>query len=267
MPKAATTQSKPINLRKDVFIISSLVSKDFKLKYRRSVLGVIWSVLNPLLMMIVLSAVFSQLFERNGAIQNFPLYLILGLTLFSFMTASTSSGMASIIEAAPLIKKIRVNKFLFPLEKVVFELLNFALSLVAIVLVMVFFGVLPTANVLFLPLLMFYMILFCAGLSLLLAACAVFFRDFIYLWGVVTLAWTYATPIFYDHFQMNSDFLIAVMPFNPMYHYVTYFREIVLWGSTPSLELNLLCLGVALASLALGALVFRKLQKKFILYV
>jgi ABC-2 type transport system permease protein len=251
-------------LQKDGFILTSLVSRDFKLKYRRSVLGIVWSVLNPLLQMIVLSAIFSFIFRFD--IENFPLYLILGQILFNFMSTSTSTGVVSIIESAPLIKKIRVNKFIFPLEKVLFELVNFALSLIAVLLVMIYFQVAPTPNVLFLPLLLAYMLLFCSGLSLLLAALAVFFRDIIYLWGVVTLTWMYATPLFYPIGAL-ADWMQQIMQFNPMYHYVTYFREIALWGRTPGLLENLLCLGMALLTFAVGFLVFRKSQKKFILYV
>ena len=115
------------NLKKDGFILQMLVSRDFKLKYRRSFLGVIWSILNPLLMMLVLAAVFSHVFRFD--IPFFPVYLILGMTLFSLMSVSTTAGVLSIINAAPLIKKIRVNKLVFPLETVLFELLNYALSL------------------------------------------------------------------------------------------------------------------------------------------
>ncbi|MDR2671962.1 MAG: ABC transporter permease [Coriobacteriales bacterium] len=252
------------SFERDGFILSSLVSKDFKLKYRRSVLGVLWSILNPLLMMVVLTAVFSFMFRFE--IENFPLYLILGTILFNFMSNSTGDGLKSIIDAAPLIKKIRVNKVLFPLEKVLFELVNFVISLVAVVIVMVYFSVAPTANLLFMPLLLIYMVLFCTGLSLLLSALAVFFRDFIHLWSVITLAWTYATPLFYP-LAMLPDWMQTAMQFNPMYQYVTYFREIVLWGATPSFTSNLVCLGMALVTLAIGIVVFRKLQGRFILYV
>jgi ABC-2 type transport system permease protein len=109
-------------------------------------------------------------------------------------------------------------------------------------------------------------IVFCTGLSLLLAALAVFFRDVIHLWGVFTLAWTYATPLFYP-MEMLPDWMQSVMQFNPMYQFVTYFREILLWGTTPSLARNAICFGMAAATLAVGILVFKKLQKRFILYV
>ena len=252
------------NFKRDSFVLSSLVTKDFKLKYRRSVLGVLWSILNPLLMMIVLSAVFSFVFRAN--IENFPLYLILGTTLFNFMSAATNGGMMSLLDSASLIKKIRINKMVFPLEKVIFELVNFVISLVAVVIVMLYFQVVPTWDILFLPLLLVYMIMFCTGLALILASLAVFFRDIIHLWGVVLTAWTYATPLFYP-VEVLPGLVRTLMEFNPMYQYVTYFRQIALWAEAPSLETNLLCLAMGAITLAVGVAVFSRSQKKFILYV
>lgn len=253
------------NLKRDSFVLSSLVSKDFKLKYRRSVLGVVWSVLNPLLMMIVLSAVFTNVF-RWGQIDNYPLYLILGLILFNLMANATTSSMTSIIDASSLIKKIRINKMIFPLEKVVFELINFAISLIAVVIVMAYFQIMPNANILFLPILLIYMIIFCTGIGLLLSALAVFFRDVIHLWSVIITAWTYATPIFYPT-DLLSETMQSLMQYNPMYQYVTYFRQIALWGVTPGVTENLICLGMAVITFVVGMIVFKKAQKKFILYV
>jgi ABC-2 type transport system permease protein len=252
------------NFKKDSFILRMLVSRDFKLKYRRSVLGIVWSVLNPLLMMLVLAAVFSFMFRSN--IENFPVYLMLGQSLFTLVSSSTSAGVTSIIWAAPLIKKIRVNKVLFPLETVLFELLNFALSLIAVLLVMLFYRIMPTINLVFLPMLLLYVLIFCVGLSLLLSALAVFFRDIIYLWGVILIAWTYATPLFYP-LELLAPWMQQVMQFNPMYHYVTYFREIALWGVMPSIRENLICLGMALVVFVAGYFVFKKTERKFILHV
>ena len=247
------------------FTLTSLISRDFKLKYRRSVLGVIWSVLNPLLMMCVLAAVFS-FFLRFAEIENYPLYLILGNTLFGVMSESTTSAMTSIIDSSSLIKKVRIEKMIFPLEKVLFALVNFCFSLIAVAAVMIFFQIAPTLNIAFLPLLLVYVLLFSAGLSLLLSALAVFFRDVCHLWGVVITAWTYATPLFYPA-SVLPDWMMAFEQFNPMYHYVTYFREIVLWGQNPGLQENLLCFAFAASTFLVGLLVFRKLQKRFILYV
>lgn len=262
MALSATTNKA---FERNWFTLTSLISRDFKLKYRRSVLGVVWSILNPLLMMCVLTAVFS-FFLRFAEIENYPLYLILGNTLFGVMSESTSSAMTSIIESSLLIKKIRIEKMIFPLEKVLFALVNFCLSLIAVAAVMAFFRIAPTLNVLFLPLLLIYVLLFSAGLSLLLSALAVFFRDVCHLWSVVITAWTYATPLFYPA-DILPEWMMTVEQFNPMYHYVTYFREIALWGQAPSIESNFICFGIAAITFIVGFLVFRKLQKRFVLYV
>lgn len=252
-------------LQRSLFTLSSLVSRDFKLKYRRSVLGVLWSVLNPLLMMCVLTAVFSM-FLRFGNIENYPLYLILGNTLFGLMSDSTTGAMNSIIDSASLIKKIKINKIIFPIEKVLFQLVNFAISLIAVVIVMVFFRIMPTFNLILLPILLVYMFFFCTGLGLILSALVVFFRDVKHFWSVLLTAWTYATPLFYP-VEILPEWLLPFEQYNPMYHYVHYFREIALWGTTPSLESNLICIGFAAVTFLVGLLVFKKTQKKFILYV
>ena len=244
------------SMRRNWFTISSLVSKDFKLKYRRSVLGVLWSVLNPLLMMCVLAAVFTNVL-KFGDVENFPMYLILGNVLFALMADSTSGAMTSILESAPLIKKIRVAKMIFPLEKVLFQLVNFAISLIAVIVVMVFFRIAPTVNLL---------ALFCSGLGMLLSALAVFFRDVCHLWGVVITAWTYATPLFYP-VTLLPDWMQAAEAYNPMYHYVVYFRDIAMYGQWPGIKENLVCLAMALITFVIGFLVFKRTEKKFILYV
>ena len=252
------------SISKNWYILFQLVSRDFKLKYRRSTLGVLWSVLNPLLMMVVLTAVFSFVFRFD--IENFPLYLILGNTLFALMSEATTTSMNSILESAPLIKKIRIDKLIFPLEKAVSALVNFIISLIAVAAVVAYFRVIPTAYILFLPLLLLYVFIFSLGVGLLLAALSVFFRDVLHLWGVIITAWTYATPLFYP-ITMLQDWMIQIMNFNPMYHYVTYFRDIVMWGINPGLTENLICFGFAAVMLVIGVFAFRKLEHKFILYV
>lgn len=252
------------NARRNWFTITSLVSRDFKLKYRRSALGVLWSVLNPLLMMIVLSVVFSTFFKFS--IENYPLYVILGNVMFALMADSTSGAMNSIIESSSLIKKIRIEKLIFPLEKVLFQLVNFCISLIAVAAVMIFFQVMPHVSLLALPLLLLYVVLFSAGVGMALSALSVFFRDVCHLWGVVITAWTYATPLFYP-VEILPDWAAPIMQYNPMYHYASYFRDLILSGTVPGLQENLLCLGMAVAAFAIGLLIFKKTEKKFILYV
>jgi ABC-2 type transport system permease protein len=253
--------------KRDWFILKQLVTKDFKLKYRRSFLGVAWSVLNPLLMMVVMAAVFSN-FIRAGSdgVPNYPLYLILGNVTFTLMSDSTSRGMSSIIDAASLLKKVRINRYVFPVQKVLFACVNFGFSLIAVALVMLFYRIPLSWNVVFLPLFLVYLCVFCIGLSLLLSAVSVFFRDVMHLWSVVLTAWTYLTPIFYT-VDILPAFMQTFMKFNPMYHYITYIREILLYQATPSLMQNLVCIACALVMLAVGWLVFRKTEHKFILYI
>lgn len=255
---------------KDIFILKQLVGKDFKLKYRRSVLGIVWSVLNPLLMMIVMSLVFS-FFLRFADIPHYPLYLIIGNIVWSVMNDSTSFSLRAIIDAAPLLKKVRVNKYVFPVEKVLFALVNFAFSLVAVVLVMVWEGVMPTWRLLLVPVCLFLLMLFCIGLSLILSALCVFFRDIIHLWSVLLTAWMYATPIFWP-----SDFIDEKVPFaavrfvmhyNPMYRFISFMRDIFIYDRLPTRGTVMVCVISALVVLVIGVVVFRKTQKKFILYI
>ena len=249
----------------NLFVLESLVMRDFKLKYRRSILGVLWSILNPLLMMVVMAAVFSYMFRFS--IENFPLYLILGTILFDYMNRATSAAVTSIVDAQALIKKIRIEKMIFPLECAGFELVNFAISLIAAVIVLIYFQVIPSVHAIWgLPLLIVFVTLFSAGLGLLLSALAVFFRDVMHLWGVVMTAWTYATPLFYP-VDMLDPWMMQIMNFNPMYHYVTFFRDIMMWNINPGAMECLICFGMAAITFIVGFIVFRATEKKFILHI
>ena len=249
----------------NLFVLRSLVSKDFKLKYRRSVLGILWSVLNPLLMMIVMAAVFSYMFRFQ--IEHFPVYLILGTILFDYMNRGTTGAMSSILDAQALIKKIRIDKMIFPLEKVTFELVNFAISLVAAAAVMVYFQIVPSVHALWgLPFLVVMVTLFSVGLGLLISALSVFFRDVMHLWGVLMTAWTYMTPLFYPY-EMLDGWMQTIMQFNPMYHFITFFRDIMMWNVNPGGRECLICAGMALVTFIVGLVVFRRSESKFILYI
>ena len=259
-------KQRPRNeFKQNMFVLRSLVTRDFKLKYRRSVLGILWSLLNPLLMMVVMAAVFSYMFRFN--IENFPLYLILGSIVFDFTRRGTSDALESIILNQALIKKIRIEKMLFPLEKSAFELLNFVISLVAAAIVMVYFQVLPSVHAIWgLPFLLVCLTAFTAGLGLLISALSVFFRDIIHLWSVLLTAWNYATPIFYPY-EMLAGWMQTVMQFNPLYHYITFFRDIMMWNINPGGMECLICFGMAAVTFLVGFIVFRKTEAKFILYI
>lgn len=258
-----------INRAKDHYekykaLIYELVIRDLKVKYRRSVLGYFWSLLNPLLMMLVMNMVFSHVF-RSG-IDNFLLYLICGQTLFSFFTESTSMAMSSIISNASLIKKIYIPKFIFPLARVLSSFVTMSFSLTAILIVMIF-----TRSHFYLTLLLvvipiFFLLLFSCGMSLILSAMAVYFRDVTHLWSVVTLAWTYGTPIFYSVDALPPR-IMTIMRLNPMYHFITVFRCLVMNGVLPDAGQWLGCVLSAMVTLCIGLVVFGKMQKNFILHI
>lgn len=261
------------DFEKDKFILKQLVTKDFKIKYRRSVLGVAWSVLNPLLMMVVMSIVFSTIFgqSRNGSItpEMYPLYLIVGNITFSVMSESTNQALMSIIWASSLLKKVKVHRWVFPVQKVLFSLVNFSFSLVAVALVMLFFRVVPTWHLILLPVCLLLLMCFCMGLGMILSALAVFFRDVMHLWTVVITAWMYLTPIFWttDYISQMAHWIQVLVVLNPMYNYLQFMRDIFLFNTVPSALTFGLCVAWAVLALAIGYTVFHKTEHKFILYI
>ena len=261
------------DFEKDKFILRQLVTKDFKIKYRRSVLGVAWSVLNPLLMMVVMSIVFSTIFAqgRNGSItpEMYPLYLIVGNVTFSVMSESTNQALMSIIWASSLLKKVKVHRWVFPVQKVLFSLVNFALSLVAVALVMLWFHVVPSWHLILLPVCLLLLMCFCMGLGMMLSALAVFFRDVMHLWTVVITAWMYLTPIFWttDYISKMAHWIQVLVVVNPMYNYLQFMRDIFLFNTVPSSLTFGLCVAWAVLALAIGYAVFHKTEHKFILYI
>ena len=270
--KSTSTHAKT-ELQKDILILKQLVGKDFKIKYRRSFLGVAWSVLNPLLMMIVMAIVFTTIFAqgRNGSItpEMYPLYLIVGNVTFAVMSDSTSQALSSIIYASSLLKKVKVHRFVFPVQKVLFSLVNFAFSLIAVAIVMLWFHVVPTWHLLLLPVCLILLMFFCMGVGLLLSAATVFFRDVMHLWSVVLTAWTYFTPIFWttDYILKMPHILRVLMYANPMYNYLQFMRDIFLFQTCPTpLEFGL-CVAWAVIAMAIGYTVFHKNEHKFILYI
>nr|WP_049754798.1 ABC transporter permease [Lancefieldella parvula] len=253
--------------QRDQFILRQLVSKDFKLKYRRSILGVVWSVLNPLLMMAVMAVVFSTfLGNRAEDVVNYPLYLILGNTAFQLMNDATTMGMRSIIDASSLLKKVRINRVVFPVQKVLFAVVNYLFSLIAVGIVMLVFRIPLTIYALLTPVALLLLTGFCIGLAMLLSALAVFFRDVIHLWSVVTTAWMYGTPLFYS-VNIMSPWMLQIERFNPMFHFVTFIRDCLLFQKFPATSTILGCLVSAVLALVIGYTVFHKLEKKFILHI
>lgn len=245
-------------------LLYELVTRDIKVRYRRSVLGVLWTVLNPILMMIIMTIVFSQLFRFE--IENFPIYFFCGNILFSFMVTATSDALQSILGGASLIKKVYIPKYIFPVSKVLSSGVNLLFSYIAMLVVMIATGVPFHLTMLLTPLVIFYVMLFSIGLGLILAAMMVFFRDIAHLYGVLTTAWMYLTPIFYP-VSLLADKSQWFLTLNPMYHYISYMRNITLYQTVPGLEENLICLGSGVLFLLVGLIFFYRKQDKFILYI
>lgn len=245
-------------------LMRELVQRDLKVKYRRSFLGYLWSLLNPLLMMCIMSYIFSEIFKSD--IPNFPLYLICGQTLWTFFNESTSMAMSSVVANAALIKKVYIPKFIFPMSRVLSSFVTMSFSLVAILLVMVFTRATfyPTALLFWVPLV--FLFLFCCGIGMILAALSTYFRDITHLWGVATLAWMYTTPIFYDPAILPEN-VRNTLALNPMYHFITVFRQLIIYGQVPDAGLWLTCIGTSVGCMIVGLLVFWKMQRNFILYI
>lgn len=252
------------NLLKYKSLLWNLVVRDLKIKYRRSVLGFAWSILNPLLMMVVITAVFQNLFRSN--IENFPIYYLTGYLFFAFVTESTNISMTSIISSGSLIKKVYVPKYIFPLEKCIFSFVNMLFSFIATIIVMIALKVPITPSFFAFTIPMLYLFVFSVGLSFFLAAANVFFRDIAHLYSVFTTAWMYLTPIFYP-MDMLPDFMKELITFNPLYHYILYFRALILDNHIPDLRTNLICIGFSAIMLLIGVAFFKKKQDKFILYI
>lgn len=245
-------------------LLKELVGRDLKVKYRRSFLGYVWSLLNPLLMMCVMTLVFSYMFRFD--IPNYPLYLITGQTLWSFFNESTNMSMYSVLQNGALIKKVYIPKFIFPISRVLSSFVTMSFSLAAILIVMVFTKAPFCWTILLFPVPLFFLLLFAMGIGMVLSALSVYFRDITHLYGVVTLAWMYLTPIFYPVNALPEE-VLPIIHANPMYSYITFFREIVLYGTVPDPVMWLQCALMSLAALAVGLAVFRKMQRNFILYI
>lgn len=246
------------------FLLKQLVSRDFKTKYKRSFLGVLWSFLNPLLTMLVQYLVFSTLFKSN--VENFALYLLVGIVCFSFFSEATSMSLTSIVGNASLITKVYVPKYIYPLSRVISSLVNFGFSLIPLFAVMLITGAGVTKAFLLLPLGIICLFLLSLGVGLLLSSLMVFFRDMQFLWGVISMLWMYATPIFYPE-SILPEQLLPLFKLNPLYHVIRFIRIILLDGISPEPKAYLL-MGIAcIVPFLVGHAVFKRTEDRFILHI
>jgi ABC-2 type transport system permease protein len=245
-------------------LILKFTIRDLKVKYKKSFLGIAWSLLNPLLTMIVLTIVFQSIFRFN--VDNFPVYLISGQVLFTFFSESTNYSMSSIYRDGQLIKKVYIPKYIFPISKVLFSFVNMSISMIAIFLVCIFTGVKLTYAIIFAPLGLIYIAIFSLGFGLILCSVGVFFRDLEHIYSVILTIWMYLTPLFYPITIIPEKYMILILS-NPLYYFIDYFRQTILYGTVPTLRLNLICLIFSFSMLTIGSYIFYKSQDKFVVNI
>ena len=274
-------------------LLKELVARDIKPKYRRSFLGYLWSILNPLLVMIIMSVVFSFLFQRG--IENFPIYLLCGRTMFEFVNQSSTKALSAITDNTSLLKKTYVSKFMFPMAKITASFVDFFFSLGALVIVMLVFSIIK-GQLMFsfwnlgFVLVVFEAYVFGMGLGFLLAQLNVFFRDIRYIYNAFMTMWIYCSAIFYDVGMFYekakqqlaaggtpyAEYLAKIIEYgNPLYIYIKQFRFFVWepavttnysWAQVTGIDV---ALGIfyAIAMFFIGTFFFKKSQDKFILYI
>ena len=258
------------NCQKYSLLMSQLIARDFKVKYKRSVLGVVWSVLYPVLMMAVMALVFSQMFKFRMEGVNYLVYLLTGLVMFSYFSEASNNAMASVVNNFALLNKVYIPKYIFPISKVLFCGINFLLTLIplAIIIFITGFGETPCVVnfwYLLLPYVFLCMLLFTAGLGLLLSTISVFLRDMFYIYGIILTIWNYVTPIFYD-LSIIPESIQPIFKLNPLYIYINGARTIILYGECPDILSLLAMFLIGIITLLVGSLVFKKNQDKFVYY-
>ena len=245
-------------------MLIELVARDIKKKYRRSILGVFWSLLNPIFTMLITAMIFSHLFRFD--IENYPLYLLCGQIVYTFYNESTRFAMLAIIENGDLLKKVYVLKYLFPTSRVLSSCVNLLFTLPALLLIIIVTDAnLSLATLTFIiPLAL--MLIFCLGIGLILATLAVYFRDMIHLYSVFLSLLSYATPIFYPESIVPEEYEL-VLKINPICYFLKAFRQSICEGVVPELDLLLTCFAISMFTIFFGWTLFKKYQNHFVLYI
>ena len=247
--------------RQFAFVVRQLTAREIKRKYARSYLGIVWSVLNPLLSMAVLSLIFSQLFRRS--IENYPIYYLTGYILWQTFTGATTAAMTTLADNKMLLLKVKFPMDLFILTRVYTALINLGYSLVAYVLMLAVFQVTFKWTMLFSPVIILCLIVFSLGISYMLATAYVFFGDIKHLYSVVLTLWMYCSAIFYPVEQLQGLIRVVIWN-NPLYTYIHCLRKAVMYGALPdAVELLQMILWAA-AIYGLGYGIFRRCRSRIL---
>lgn len=251
-------------LKRHQFLFEELVKRDFKKKYKRTVLGMAWSILSPLLMLFVMKLVFTQFFGR--AMEHYTTYLFCGNLVFSYFNEATSQGMTSLMGNAAIFTKINVPKYLFLFSKNIQALINFGLTLIVFFVFCILDGITFTWKFIFMLYPIILLLLFNIGMGLILSALFVFFRDIQYLWAIFTQLLMYLSAIFYtvDRYSPLGQNLFLL---NPVYVFIRYFRLIVIDAAIPPIWLHLLILLYVMIVLSIGCWMYKKYNTRFLYYV
>lgn len=246
------------------YFLKELVKKAIKLKYRRSYLGIVWTLVEPLLAMIVLTIVFGTLFGRDD--QTFPVYILTGRLLYSMFSHSTGAAMRSIRANSGMIKRVYVPRYMYPLSAVLSSYVTFLLSLVVLAVVSIVMQVYPTWYLLQAVVPLSAILLLSLGVGLILSTFAVFFRDLEYLWNVVQMLIMYTSAIFYRPERLLNSEYSFMLTMNPLHCIIDNFRSAV-FGSPMNTQYVLYSLGFSTLSLLIGLFVFYKYQDDFVLHI
>ncbi|MCR5149772.1 MAG: ABC transporter permease [Clostridiales bacterium] len=264
------------NLYRYRYLLYEIVRKNIKLQYRDSVLGILWTFLQPLMTTIILVVVFGNVFGKsNAGIINYPIYLLCGRLLYEFYSQSTKRAMRSIRNSASVIKKVYVPKYIYPIANVISNFVTFLISLSVLLCFIVFFLIVGenpphiTLYALLAPVPVIILFILAVGVGLILSTMDVFFKDTDYLYEVFCLLLFYLTPIFYkvESLGMKNEVFKVMLMANPLYSITEMFRCCVLYGKMFNIHHLLYSFGFSVATVLLGSLVFYKKQDKFILHM
>lgn len=242
-----------------LFVIRELVSREIKRKYARSTLGVVWSVLNPLLTMAVMSLIFSTIFKRS--IENFPIYYLTGSIFWSLFTESTNHALTALVDNKNLLIKVKLPMLVFPLARSCTALANLGYSMVAYIVMLVVFRIRPN---IYMPLILVFaagLFLFSVGLGYFLSILYVIFGDIKHLYGVLLHVWMYLCAIFYP-VSSTAPIMQAVIKRNPVYNYIACARQCVMEGKLPSIDQWARCFVWSIGVYILGRLYFNRMKNR-----
>ncbi len=244
------------------FLILQLVRRDILTRYKRSFLGVAWTMLNPLGMMLVWTIAFSQFF-RAGDLPSYPAYVLSGLLAWTFFSQTTTASMVNLVWGGGLLNRIYIPRTSFAVAAIGTGLVNITLSMVPLIAVMYITGLRLHWSILFTPIAVLILAGFALGLGLLLSTLAVYFPDIAEMYQIFILAWMFLTPVMYPVTILPAAYRTYLTMLNPMYHMVTLFRIPIYYGRLPTLTELLIPLGISIFFLAIGWLVFTRKSDEF----